>query len=77
MSRFQNGQPCFSISCCHLGPKTFFRTSGSLTPTLNGLGNSESRKTIPDCGRFAGHAATALRTIPRAPSSQIAMTSEA
>jgi hypothetical protein len=32
MSRFHNGQLCFSISCCHRGPNTFFRISGSLTP---------------------------------------------
>jgi hypothetical protein len=32
MSLFQTGQPCFSISCRHLSPKTVFRMSGSLTP---------------------------------------------
>ena len=32
MSRFHRGQLCFSISCCHRGPNTFFWTSGSLTP---------------------------------------------
>src|SRR5262249_3503729 len=30
----QRGQPCFSISCCHLGPNIFFRISGSLTPMV-------------------------------------------
>src|SRR5579863_1189449 len=32
MSRFHSGQLCFSISCCHRGPNTFSRISGSLTP---------------------------------------------
>ena len=34
MSRFHSGQFSFSISCCHRGPNTFLRISGSLTPIL-------------------------------------------
>src|SRR5215470_15640353 len=32
MSFFHSGQPCLSISCCHLGPNTFFCISGLLIP---------------------------------------------
>ena len=39
MSFFQNGQLCISISCCHLGPNTFFWISGLLIP----MGQLQSR----------------------------------
>ena len=34
MNFFQKGQLSFSISCCHLGPNTFFWISGLLIPMV-------------------------------------------
>jgi len=49
MSFLQRDQPCFSISCCHLGPNIFFRISGSLTPMMRlPLFQWLSAKAIPE-----------------------------
>jgi len=44
MSFFQSGQPCLSISCCHLGPNTFFWISGLLIPIAKPQSSADQRK---------------------------------
>jgi hypothetical protein len=59
MSFFQNGQLCFSTSCCHLGPNTFFWISGLLIPIDQLQSGADSktyvtfgkRSTVILCGR--------------------------
>ena len=47
MSFFQKGQLSFSISCCHLGPNTFFWISGLLIPMVRLRGWLDQKTQMP------------------------------